>query len=305
MLGQGGFGRVELVQHTPTGNAYALKIVAKKTVKTNSEEQHILAEKRVRVSFSRGRCADTQRLRGAGAGDDQVAVLHRAGQDVSRHGQHLLSARGVPGRRALHAPAQQVRRRALGVGSGGQLLTGAPGGRRRFDENTARFYVANVVEALAYLHSLGVVYRDLKPENMMLAHNGYLKIVDFGFSKRLGRTETTWTFCGTPDYLPPEIIMGQVRVGRVRVQPGEIAHPPVARQGHGFAVDYWSLGILTYELIAGWCVVRGSGYCSLIRRLWQPAVYGRGYDDDVQQHCGWGRPRRVSAGHDDGGARPH
>ncbi len=70
--------------------------------------------------------------------------------------------------------------------------------------------MANVVEALAYLHSLSVVYRDLKPENMMVATNGYLKLVDFGFAKRLGRTENTWTFCGTPDYLPPEIIMGQV-----------------------------------------------------------------------------------------------
>jgi serine/threonine protein kinase len=54
------------------------------------------------------------------------------------------------------------------------------------------------------------VYRDLKPENLMLSSTGYLKMVDFGFAKRLGHTEKTWTFCGTPDYMAPEIVLSQV-----------------------------------------------------------------------------------------------
>ena len=67
-----------------------------------------------------------------------------------------------------------------------------------FDEHTARFYVACVIEAFDYLHSRHVIYRDLKPENMLLDQTGYAKLTDFGFAKRLlppGRK--TWTFCGT------------------------------------------------------------------------------------------------------------
>jgi len=77
---------------------------------------------------------------------------------------------------------------------------------RCFNENTARFMTACVVEGFEYLHTRGIVYRDLKPENLMLADNGYVKLVDFGFAKKIGMTNKTWTFAGTPEYLAPEII---------------------------------------------------------------------------------------------------
>ncbi|UYV79149.1 hypothetical protein LAZ67_17001257 [Cordylochernes scorpioides] len=100
--------------------------------------------------------------------------------------------------------------------------------RGHFDDNTARFYSACVVEALAYLHSKHLVYRDLKPENLLLDEKGYIKLVDFGFAKPV-RTKT-WTFCGTPEYVAPEIIRNK---------------------GHDRSVDYWALGILIFELLAG------------------------------------------------------
>ncbi|KAK2883760.1 hypothetical protein Q8A67_017397 [Cirrhinus molitorella] len=100
----------------------------------------------------------------------------------------------------------------------------------RFEENIAVFITACVVEAFAYLHNKGILYRDLKPENLILDCKGYVKLVDFGFAKELSRGEKTYSFCGTPEYIPPEIIQNQ---------------------GHDFAADFWSLGILIYELLVG------------------------------------------------------
>lgn len=76
--------------------------------------------------------------------------------------------------------------------------------RKVFDERSARFYAANIFLALEYLHANNVIFRDLKLENVLVESNGYLKLIDFGFSKRLDRTGRTRTLCGTPDYISPE-----------------------------------------------------------------------------------------------------
>eukprot|EP01147_Barroeca_monosierra_P010619 gene10619-2741_t len=100
----------------------------------------------------------------------------------------------------------------------------------QLSDATTRFYTACVVQALLFLHTRNIVYRDLKPENIMISSNGYVKLVDFGFARRLSRGVKTWTFCGTPEYMAPEIVMNQ---------------------GHDIAVDYWGLGVLVYELLSG------------------------------------------------------
>lgn len=99
----------------------------------------------------------------------------------------------------------------------------------RFPNDTARFYAAEIVLAFEHLHSLSTVYRDLKPENLLLDSSGHVKITDFGFAKQV--EYRTWTLCGTPEYLAPEIILSK---------------------GHGKAVDWWALGILIYEMLAGY-----------------------------------------------------
>lgn len=78
--------------------------------------------------------------------------------------------------------------------------------KRRFKEHEVKFYAAQIILALGYLHKKGIVHRDLKLENILVDMNGYLKIIDFGLAKMLDSNDTTKTYCGTPEYLAPEMI---------------------------------------------------------------------------------------------------
>ena len=98
-----------------------------------------------------------------------------------------------------------------------------------FPNDVVLFYASELTLALSYLHSQSIAYRDMKPENLLVANDGHIRITDFGFAKKI--EDKTYTLCGTPDYLAPEIILGQ---------------------GHNQGVDWWAFGILLFELLSGY-----------------------------------------------------
>lgn len=98
----------------------------------------------------------------------------------------------------------------------------------KLENPDAKFYAAQVTLVFEYLHARDFIYRDLKPENLLIDASGYLKITDFGFAKRVAFK--TYTLCGTPEYIAPEVLLNK---------------------GHGKGVDWWTLGILMYEMLVG------------------------------------------------------
>jgi len=92
------------------------------------------------------------------------------------------------------------------------------------------FYAAQIILAVGYLHEAGIAHRDLKLENILVGEDGYLKIIDYGLAKMLREEEVSMSFCGTPEYLAPEMVNSE---------------------GHDKTVDWWALGVLIYEMLIG------------------------------------------------------
>lgn len=99
---------------------------------------------------------------------------------------------------------------------------------KRFPNDVGCFYAAQIVLVFEYLQSFNIIYRDLKPENLLIDKDGFLKMTDFGFAKVV--ESRTYTLCGTPEYIAPEILLNV---------------------GHGKAADWWTLGIFIYEMLVG------------------------------------------------------
>lgn len=191
LLGIGGFGRVELVSIMEGG---VKKSFALKTIKKST----------LRHPEDR-RHSVTEKELLAEVDSEFIIKLYRTFQTENH--LHLL----------------------LELCQGGELW-GRVQHVGHMDDQGASFYIGCVIEGLDYLHSRGIVYRDLKPENCLLASNGYLKLVDLGLAKRLKARRRTFSLCGTAEYVPPEVIL---------------------QTGHGPEADLWSLGILIYELVEG------------------------------------------------------
>ncbi|EPS39702.1 hypothetical protein H072_6527 [Dactylellina haptotyla CBS 200.50] len=193
-LGTGTFARVWLVrpkkEHRSSGTEfYALKVLKKKDVVKLKQVEHVLNE-RMLLSVSR----------------PQPFIVDLFASWSDRENLYML----------------------LEYSPGGEVFTYLRK-MRRFNQHQTQFYIASVTLILEFLHDRGIVYRDLKPENILLDARGHVKLVDFGFAKKIGSQET-YTLCGTPEYLSPEVIQSR---------------------GHTTAVDWWALGILTYEFLCG------------------------------------------------------
>jgi len=159
----------------------------------------------------------------------KAQVVQTKQQQHVMHEKKILSQMEHPFILALVATYQDAGElyMLLEVALGGELFS-LLAKRAPLPDAHARFYSAQVVSIFSYMHGLKIVYRDLKPENLLIDPSGYIKMVDFGFAKVLN--ERTWTLCGTPEYLAPEIILNK---------------------GHGFGADWWCVGILTFECLTG------------------------------------------------------
>ncbi|CAH1183529.1 unnamed protein product [Phaedon cochleariae] len=189
-LGVGGFGRVELVQHTKQENlVFALKYLKKVEVVAQGQQEHVFNEKNIQMA-----CQSPFIVRLFRTYKDQKYIYFLMESCLGGDLWSLLQKQKI----------------------------------RRFEEKEARFICACVLEALDYLHVRGVVYRDLKPENLLIAANGYIKLTDFGFAKKI--SGKTYTFAGTPEYVAPEIVLNK---------------------GHDKAVDYWAFGAFVFEMLSG------------------------------------------------------
>ncbi|KAG2763905.1 hypothetical protein JG687_00001777 [Phytophthora cactorum] len=197
-LGSGTFGRVKLVRHKLTGAAYALKVLNKASVVAYKQQRNVVNEKSVMTQCNH----------------PFLLKLYTTYKDAAR----------------LYLLIEFVQ--------GGELFTylhSTPSSPGRLPNDHARFYASHVLMALEYLHERCIVYRDLKPENLLIDPLGYLKVVDFGFAKVVD--DRTYTLCGTTEYLAPELVLGK---------------------GHNRGVDYWALGILIYEMVVGHSPFAGS-----------------------------------------------
>ncbi|KAI7793276.1 v-akt murine thymoma viral oncogene homolog 2, like [Triplophysa rosa] len=190
LLGKGTFGKVILVREKASGRYYAMKILRKEVIIAKDEVAHTVTESRV-----------LQNTR-----HPFLTMLKYAFQTNDRLCFVMEYANG--GELFFHLSRERV-----------------------FSEDRALFYSAEIVSALEYLHSQNVVYRDLKLENLMLDKDGHIQITDFGLCKEGITDEATMrTFCGTPEYLAPEVLEDN---------------------DYGRAVDWWGLGVVMYEMMCG------------------------------------------------------
>ncbi|KAI8323134.1 Pkinase-domain-containing protein [Martensiomyces pterosporus] len=272
-VGTGSFGRVRLVRHKATNKHYAMKVLKKNHVNQSQNQhphqhQHLLHHHHHYQQQPMMQPADLQgversyedthvklddfevfRTVGTGSFGRVRLVRHKA---TNKHyamkvlkKNHVVKAKQVEHvnseRRILAECSCPFIVYMLGTCQdnvnlyffmeyvvGGELFTYL---RRyhRFPPPVAKFYAAEVLLALEYLHSRHIIWRDTKPENILLDHRGHVKLTDMGFAKKV--TDRTWTLCGTPDYLAPEVIQAK---------------------GYGKSVDWWALGILIFEMIAGY-----------------------------------------------------
>jgi serine/threonine protein kinase len=149
--------------------------------------------------------------------------------------------------------------------NGGEMFTHIQNQKRRkFNPEVTLHFAAQTVLAFEYMHNLDIIFRDLKPENMLISSDGHIKVTDFGFAKRVD--DRTWTMCGTPEYLAPEIIVNK---------------------GYSHAVDWWAVGVLIYEMRSGRSPFEARSQLEMFKRISKrDFTYPRDFTDNEKDLIG-------------------
>ncbi|KLO11260.1 kinase-like protein [Schizopora paradoxa] len=193
LIGRGTFGRVYQVRKRDTRRIYAMKVLSKKEIIAKKEIAHTIGERKI--------------------------------LQTSLHSPFLVGLK-------FSFQTDTDLYLVTDFKSGGELFWHLQKDSK-FPEERARFYIAELVLALEHLHKYDIVYRDLKPENILLDATGHIALCDFGLSKPdLKSDQLTNTFCGTTEYLAPEVLLDD--------------------HGYSKLVDFWSLGVLLFEMCCGW-----------------------------------------------------
>jgi len=245
-LGTGSFGRVRFAKfrNPPHGNddfksSLAMKILKKETIKKLNQIEHIKSERQLLDSLMTARALFQD--------EDQPWNPTK-----SRHPFIVRLFGAFQSQSYLFMVLEFIR--------GGEFFCHLRM-HGHFKNKEATFYAASVGSVLAFLHRQDIVYRDLKPENLLLDHEGYVKVVDFGFAKKIPDNKT-YTLCGTPEYIAPEVLLNQ---------------------GHGKGVDWWGLGILTYEMLSGVAPFTDPDPMSVYQKIVRGAVqYPVYFDPDAR-----------------------
>ncbi|KAG6830013.1 hypothetical protein H0H92_002541 [Tricholoma furcatifolium] len=216
VLGKGNFGKVMLAEEKSTSGLYAIKVLKKEFIIDNDEVESTRSEKRVFLAAAKER-------------HPFLLGLHSCFQTETR----------------IYFVMEYV--------SGGDLMLHIQ--RKQFSLRQAKFYASEVLLALEYFHANGIIYRDLKLDNILLTLDGHVKVADYGLCKEeMWYGNTTSTFCGTPEFMAPEVsrVFSWVLLCILTFFP-EI----LLEQRYGRAVDWWAFGVLTYEMLLGQSPFRG------------------------------------------------
>ncbi|KAF0036878.1 hypothetical protein F2P81_009752 [Scophthalmus maximus] len=222
LLGKGTFGKVILVREKASGTYYAMKILKKEVIIAKVLEKNKKDSSAVLLFDKNSFCSSLRE----NFNPQKIPQLY------GNSGVTLQSRENANMQLSLKYSFQTKDRLCFVMEyvNGGELFFHLSR-ERVFSEDRTRFYGAEIVSALDYLHSAKIVYRDLKLENLMLDKDGHIKITDFGLCKEgITDTATMKTFCGTPEYLAPEVLEDN---------------------DYGRAVDWWGLGVVTYEMMCG------------------------------------------------------